>query len=82
MVIIRFKAILVQLDLPTGTELGNKVIVNPILTIQNKFIDQGEPSQPPLGNRVNLYPISRHLEPSNSTPFDTFLVAPPSGGGC
>ena len=38
-VIIRFKAILVQLDLPTGTELGNKVIVNPILTIQNKFID-------------------------------------------
>ena len=85
--IIRFKAISVRLDLPTGTELGNKGIVIPILTIQNKFVDQSEPFHPPLGNRVYLFPINRHcyflskwqimqwlsVETSNSMQFDTFL---------
>ena len=35
MIITRFKAKSVQLDFPTGSELGNKRIGKPILNLQN-----------------------------------------------
>ena len=47
-VISRFKAILVQLNLPTGTELGNKKTYKKLLLIRGPI-----PTTTPVGNRVN-----------------------------
>ena len=48
-VISRFKAISVQLNLPTGTELGNRNIQT------NNFLIRGPiPTITPMGNRVKM----------------------------
>ena len=72
-VITRFKASTVQLNLPTGTELGNKKTYKKLFLIRGPI-----PTTTPVGNRVNstTTPVGNKASTLNHYIFVNFGCMP------